>query len=71
MTARGRIAIAALAFHATLLPLPAEAQQDYVPSAVAPVPNGVSLLGRFLALVAMLVALQLAFMGAGMIVQAL
>jgi len=40
-------------------------------AAAAPVPNGVALLGRFLALVAMLVTLQLAFMGAGMILQAL
>jgi ABC-2 type transport system permease protein len=40
-------------------------------AAVAPVPDGVALLGRFLALVAMLVMLQLAFMGAGMILQAL
>jgi hypothetical protein len=40
-------------------------------AAVAPVPNSVALLGRFLALVAMLVALQLAFMGAGMILQVL
>jgi hypothetical protein len=40
-------------------------------AAVAPVPNGVALLGRFLALVAMLAALQLAFMAAGMILQAL
>jgi hypothetical protein len=40
-------------------------------AAVAPVPDGVALLGRFLALVAMLAALQLAFMGAGMILQAL
>jgi ABC-type transport system involved in multi-copper enzyme maturation permease subunit len=39
--------------------------------AVAPVSNGVALAGRFLALVAMLVTLQIAFMGAGMIVQAL
>jgi len=40
-------------------------------AAVTPVPNSVALLGRFLALVAMLAALQLAFMGAGMILQAL
>jgi len=39
MTARGSFAIAALAFHATLLPLPALAQTDYVPSAIAPVPT--------------------------------
>jgi ABC-2 type transport system permease protein len=40
-------------------------------AAVAPVSNGVTLLGRFLALVAMLITLQFAFMGAGMILQAL
>ena len=40
-------------------------------AAVAPISNGVALIGRFVALVAMLVALQLAFMAAGMILQAL
>jgi hypothetical protein len=40
-------------------------------AAVAPVSNGVALVGRFLALVAMLAVLQLAFMGAGMVLQAL
>ena len=40
-------------------------------AAVAPIPNGVALLGRFLALVAMLATLQVAFMAAGMILQAL
>ena len=40
-------------------------------AAVAPIPDGVALLGRFVALVAMLVALQVAFMGAGMILQAI
>src|SRR5688572_15611277 len=40
-------------------------------TAVAPVSNGVALLGRFLAVVAMLVTLQAAFMAAGMILQAL
>ena len=40
-------------------------------AAVAPVSNGVALVGRFLALVAMLVMLQAAFMAAGMILQAL
>jgi ABC-type transport system involved in multi-copper enzyme maturation permease subunit len=40
-------------------------------AAVAPVSNGVALVGRFLALVAMLAVLQVAFMGAGMILQAL
>jgi ABC-type transport system involved in multi-copper enzyme maturation permease subunit len=38
---------------------------------VAPVPNGVALLGRFLALVAMLVVLQSVLMGAGVLLQAL
>jgi ABC-type transport system involved in multi-copper enzyme maturation permease subunit len=38
---------------------------------VAPIPNGVALLGRFLALVAMLVVLQLVLMGAGVLLQAL
>ena len=38
---------------------------------VTPVPNGVALLGRFLALVGMLVVLQLVLMGAGMVLQAL
>jgi ABC-type transport system involved in multi-copper enzyme maturation permease subunit len=36
---------------------------------VAPLPNGVSLLGRFLALVAMLVVLQVVLAGAGMLLQ--
>jgi ABC-type transport system involved in multi-copper enzyme maturation permease subunit len=40
-------------------------------AAVAPVPNGVALLGRFLALVAMLVTLQAVLMGAGVLLQAL
>ena len=40
-------------------------------AAVAPIPDGVALLGRFLALVAMLATLQLGFMAAGMILQAL
>ncbi|MDB4915087.1 MAG: Peptidase rane alanine aminopeptidase [Gemmatimonadetes bacterium] len=38
---------------------------------VAPVPNSVALLGRFLALVAMLVVLQLVLMGAGILLQTL
>ena len=38
-TARGSLAIAALAFQATILPLPALAQTDYVPSAAAPGPT--------------------------------
>jgi len=40
-------------------------------AAVAPVPNGVALLGRFVALVAMLVTLQAVLMGAGVLLQAL
>ena len=40
-------------------------------AAIAPVPNVVALLGRFLALVAMLVVLQAVLMGAGMLLQAL
>src|SRR5918993_209023 len=38
---------------------------------VAPITNGVALLGRFLALVAMLVTLQVAFIAGGMVLQAL
>jgi ABC-type transport system involved in multi-copper enzyme maturation permease subunit len=40
-------------------------------AAVAPIPDGVALVGRFLALVAMLVTLQVAFMAGGMLLQAL
>ena len=40
-------------------------------AAVAPVSNGVAVAGRFLALVAMLAILQVAFMAAGMLLQAL
>jgi len=40
-------------------------------AAVAPVPNVVALLGRFLALVAMLVTLQVVLMGAGVLLQAI
>ena len=40
-------------------------------AAVAPVPNGVVLLGRFVALVAMLVVLQAVLMGAGVLLQTL
>jgi membrane-associated phospholipid phosphatase len=46
MTARGPFAIAALAFHAFFLPLPALAQTDYVPSAIAPVPTSSPLISR-------------------------
>jgi membrane-associated phospholipid phosphatase len=52
MTARGRFAVAALAFHATLLPLPAQAQQDYVPSAVAPAAVSSPLISRHTATMA-------------------
>ena len=52
MTARGRFAVAVLAFHATLLPLPAQAQQDYVPSAVAPAPVSSPLSSRHTATMA-------------------
>jgi membrane-associated phospholipid phosphatase len=52
MTARGSLAIAALAFHATLLPLPALAQTDFVPSAVAPAPTSSPLLSRQTAAIA-------------------
>ena len=38
-------------------------------AAIAPISNGVALFGRFLALVAMLVMLQAAFMAAGMVLQ--
>jgi ABC-2 type transport system permease protein len=40
-------------------------------AAVAPVPNWVAMLGRFLALVAMLVTLQAVLMGAGVLLQAI
>ena len=46
MTARGSLAIAALAFQATLLPLPALAQTDYVPSAAGPGPTSGPLISR-------------------------
>jgi hypothetical protein len=46
MTARGSLAIAALAFHATLLPVQAVAQTDAVPSAVAPVHHSSPLISR-------------------------
>ena len=46
MTARGTLAIAALAFHATLLPMPAMAQTDQVPSAIAPVQPSSPLISR-------------------------
>jgi membrane-associated phospholipid phosphatase len=52
MTARGRLAIAALAFHATFLPVPALAQTDYVPSAIAPAPAAGPVLSRRTATVA-------------------
>jgi hypothetical protein len=40
-------------------------------AAVAPIPDGVALLGRFLALVAMLATLQVGFMAGGMLLQVL
>ncbi|MGZ8379643.1 MAG: ABC transporter permease/M1 family aminopeptidase, partial [Gemmatirosa sp.] len=40
-------------------------------AAVAPIPDGVALVGRFLALVAMLATLQVAFMAGGMLLQTL
>ena len=46
MTARGRLAIAALALQATILPLPALAQTDFVPSAVGPVQPSSPLISR-------------------------
>jgi membrane-associated phospholipid phosphatase len=52
MTARGSLAIAALAFHVTLLPLPAVAQTDVVPSALAPADFFSPLLSRKTAAVA-------------------
>jgi membrane-associated phospholipid phosphatase len=54
MTVRGSLAIATLAFHATLLPLPALAQTDFVPSAVAPatVPSSGPLISRQAAAIA-------------------
>jgi membrane-associated phospholipid phosphatase len=52
MTARGSLAIAALAFHATLLPLPVLAQTDQVPSAIAPAPASNPLISRHTAVVA-------------------
>lgn len=52
MTARGTLAIAALAAHATLLPLPALAQTDHVPSAVAPLPTSGPLVSRQMATMA-------------------
>lgn len=55
MTARGTLAIAALAFNATLLPAPALAQTDYVPSAVAPVQPSSPLISRHTAAVAGLI----------------
>jgi membrane-associated phospholipid phosphatase len=55
MTARGTLAIAALAFNATLLPAPALAQTDYVPSAVAPVQPSSPLISRQTAAVAGLI----------------
>jgi membrane-associated phospholipid phosphatase len=52
MTARGSFAIAALALQATLLPLPAMAQANYVPSAGTPAPTSKPLISRQAAVVA-------------------
>ncbi|HEY9505795.1 MAG TPA: phosphatase PAP2 family protein [Gemmatimonadales bacterium] len=52
MLARGSFVIATLAFHATVLPLSARAQTDYVPSAVTPVPASSSLISRQTAMIA-------------------
>jgi membrane-associated phospholipid phosphatase len=46
MTARGSVAIAALALHATLLPVSAMAQTDYVPSAISPIQPSHPLISR-------------------------
>lgn len=57
MTARGTFAIAALAFNATMLPVPALAQTDRVPSAVAPVQHSSPLItGRTAAMAGLLFA---------------
>jgi membrane-associated phospholipid phosphatase len=52
MTVRGKFATAALAFSASLSPLPALAQSDQVPSAVAPIPTASPLISRHTATVA-------------------
>ena len=52
MNARGSLAIAALAFQASLLPLPALAQTDYVPSATTSVPASGPLISRHTAAIA-------------------
>ncbi len=52
MFARGSFAIAALALHATWLPLPATAQTNLVPPAVAPVGHSSPLISRKTAAVA-------------------
>ena len=46
MTARGSLAIAALAFQATIFPMPSLAQTDHVPSAVGPVQPASPLISR-------------------------
>jgi hypothetical protein len=46
MIARGSFAIAALALRATLLPLPAAAQTNFVPSAVTPAGHSSPLISR-------------------------
>jgi membrane-associated phospholipid phosphatase len=52
MTARAPLAIAALAFHAALLPVAAVAQTEIVPSAVAPADHSSPLISRQTATVA-------------------
>jgi PAP2 superfamily len=52
MTARGPFAIVAIAFHIVLLPLPALAQIDVVPSAITPVEPSSSFISRKTATVA-------------------
>jgi membrane-associated phospholipid phosphatase len=52
MTARGSLAIAALAFHTVVVPLPALAQSDRVPSAIIPAPQSSPLITRKTAMVA-------------------
>src|SRR5687768_539994 len=55
MTARGPFAIVAIAFHIVLLPLPALAQTDVVPSAITPVEPSNPFISRQTATVAGLV----------------
>jgi membrane-associated phospholipid phosphatase len=52
MIARGSFAIAALAFHTAVVPLPALAQADRVPSAIVPAPQSSPIITRRTAMVA-------------------